>query len=50
MTDFSTTPASASLLLRRRHGHADPGRATSRSTDFWGQENCSEILNLAGPT
>ena len=24
-------------------------RATSRSDDFWGQENCSEILNLSRP-
>ena len=42
-------PASASLLLDGAMGSQIQARELSVDKDFWGQENCSEILNLSRP-
>ena len=49
MSDFLDALERRVLLLDGAMGTQIQGRELSVETDFWGQENCSEVLNLARP-
>ena len=49
MTDFLTTVEHKVLLFDGAMGTQIQGRDLSIEDDFWGNENCSEILNLSRP-
>ncbi|MGH6942894.1 MAG: methionine synthase, partial [Geminicoccaceae bacterium] len=49
MPDFLKTLAQRVLLFDGAMGTQIQGRELSIDADFWGKENCSEILNLARP-
>ena len=49
MTDFLDFARRHVLLLDGAMGSQIQAPRADASTDFWGQENCSEILNLSRP-
>ena len=49
MSDFLSALERRVLLLDGAMGTRIQGRELSLEADFWGQENCSEILNLSRP-
>jgi 5-methyltetrahydrofolate--homocysteine methyltransferase len=49
MTDFLETLSRRVLLFDGAMGTQIQGRDLSVEADFWGKENCSEVLNLARP-
>jgi 5-methyltetrahydrofolate--homocysteine methyltransferase len=49
MTDFLSALRQRVLLFDGAMGTQIQGRELSIEADFWGKENCSEVLNLSRP-